>query len=481
MVRNMDQQKTPLYSALVQHYQHYLESFHVPGHKFGAIFSPKGLTFFRDILKLDATEITGLDDLHAPESVIAESQSLTAALYGVNHSFFLVNGSTVGNLAMILSVCGEDDLVLVQRNSHKSIINGLMLAGAKAVYLSPEYDPEVRVPAHVSKDTIISALEQYPQTKALILTNPNYYGMSVDLTEVIKEAHRCGVPVLVDEAHGAHFTLGSPFPKSAVECGADVVVHSAHKTLPAMTMGSFLHVNSNLVSLEKIRYYLQVLQSSSPSYPIMASLDLARHYLARIKHEGIHEITEQIHQFINGLNEIPQIEVVYSKHPEITTDLLKVTVQTRCSLSGFELRQRFEKYGIFPEMADTHNVVLVLPLAKDFHLDKPLEKIKESLEDVKCEGYNLPDIPDRPYGKIAEEPISYRDLKTFSQKVVPFHEAVGYKAASMVIPYPPGIPLLMKGETIMKEHIVYIQQLIECGARFQGSSFIFEKHLEIYT
>jgi arginine/lysine/ornithine decarboxylase len=477
----MDQQKTPLYSSLVQHYRHYLESFHVPGHKFGAIFSPKGLTFFRDILKLDATELTGLDDLHAPESVIAESQALTAALYGVNHSFFLVNGSTVGNLAMILSVCGEDDLVLVQRNSHKSIINGLMLAGAKAVYLSPEFDPEVRVPAHVKKDTIKAALEQYPQAKAVILTNPNYYGMAVDLTEVIEEAHKRGIPVLVDEAHGAHFTIGSPFPKSAVECGADVVVHSAHKTLPAMTMGSYLHVKSNLVSLEKIRYYLQILQSSSPSYPIMASLDLARHYLAMIKQEGINEITKQIQQFINGLNEIPQIKVVYSKHPEITTDLLKVTVQTRSSLSGFELRQQFEKHGIFPEMADAHNVVFVLPLAKDFHLDKTLKNIKESLKDVQSEGFKLPDIPDHPYGKIAEEPISYRDLKTYSQKVVPFHEAVGYKAATMVIPYPPGIPLLMKGETIMKEHIESIQQLIDRGARFQGSSFIFEKQLEIYT
>ena len=188
---------------------------------------------------------------------------------------------------MILSVCSEGDTVLVQRNCHKSILNGLMLANIMPVFISPEMDMNLSTPAGIDKHTVRQAFERYPNAKACIFTYPDYYGGTFDLKSIIEIAHQHDSLVLIDEAHGPHFKLGDPFPLSALNLGADMVVHSAHKILPAMTMGSFLHINSKNVPKAKVEFYLSVLQSSSPSYPIMASLDIARSYLAGFTKEDI--------------------------------------------------------------------------------------------------------------------------------------------------------------------------------------------------
>src|SRR5574342_473859 len=196
----MKQTRTPLFDQLIKHNQKSPISFHVPGHKFGEVFLEKGQSFFSDILKLDATEITGLDDLHSPEGVILEAEELLADLYRTQKSFFLINGSTVGNLSMILSAINENDLVLVQRNSHKSIMNGIKLAKANPVFISPDFNMEYKVAGGLNIDDIKSAINQYPDAKALILTYPNYYGLTYDLKSIIDLAHTHGIPVLVDEA-----------------------------------------------------------------------------------------------------------------------------------------------------------------------------------------------------------------------------------------------------------------------------------------
>ncbi len=277
------QNRTPLFDALCKHSNPNPISFHVPGHKSGTIFNQQQNNYYQEILRIDATELSGLDDLHSPEGVIKEAEELLADLYQVKKSFFLVNGSTVGNLAMILSVCEKDDVILVQRNCHKSVLNALKLAKAHPVFIDPDYNQDWKTATGVSKEIVERAISLYPQAKALCLTYPNYYGMVYDLKSIIELAHVHHIPVLVDEAHGPHFILGDPFPETAIQLGADMVVHSAHKTLPAMTMGSYLHINSNRINSDKVRDYLQMLQSSSPSYVIMASLDLARNYLASLQ------------------------------------------------------------------------------------------------------------------------------------------------------------------------------------------------------
>ncbi|MGE6349093.1 aminotransferase class I/II-fold pyridoxal phosphate-dependent enzyme [Bacillus mycoides] len=467
----MNQNRMPLYEALMEFKERRLLSFHVPGHKNGLNFPQKASGGFKDILSIDVTELTGLDDLHSPFECIDEAQQLLAEVYGVHKSYFLINGSTVGNLAMILSCCGEHDIVLVQRNCHKSIINGLKLAGANPVFLNPWIDEVHNVPVGVRDEVIKEAITKYPNAKALILTHPNYYGMGIDLEASIAYAHAHKIPVLVDEAHGAHFCIGDPFPKSALVYGADIVVHSAHKTLPAMTMGSYLHINSRLVSEEKVSSYLSMLQSSSPSYPIMASLDIARFAIAVIKEEGHDEIVEFLRRFKEGLRSIPQIAIL--QYP--SQDELKVTVQTRCQLSGYELQSVFEKVGIYTEMADPYNVLFILPLQVNEGYMKAIEIIRVALQQYKVKDKTA-SIRYTYKGEISPLPYTYKQLERYETKLVSLEEAVGMIAAEMVIPYPPGIPLIMYGERITQEHTKQIAHLEKTGARFQGST----KYMNVY-
>ncbi|MBD8071040.1 aminotransferase class I/II-fold pyridoxal phosphate-dependent enzyme [Bacillus sp. PS06] len=467
----MNQKQTPLYDKLMTHQKSNPMSLHVPGHHNGQVFPQEKTSGFEEILKLDVTELTGMDDLHDPSGVIKEAEQLTSELYGVEKSYFLVNGSTVGNLAMILATCEENDVVLVQRNSHKSILHGLQLASVRPVFLSPEYDEVAQVAVGLSIETVKSAIETHPNAKAIILTNPNYYGMTIDLKEIIKLAHSLSIPVLVDEAHGAHFILES-FPISAVEAGADIVVNSAHKTLPAMTMGAYLHFNSKLVDLSRLNVYLQMLQSSSPSYPIMASLDIARYYLALMQETGTRELLNEINWLKTSLNEIPQINVVQAHKNSIDIDPLKVTIQSNFGLNGFELQALLEKQGLFTEMADPNNVLMVLPLIKDRIFGENLiTKIRAIVEPLPC----VDSSRSSSYietDKLTELGLSYKQIKGYNKKAVPLNESIGYMSAEMIIPYPPGIPVLMAGEYITEKHMNILTTYIEAGTRFQGNKLI---------
>lgn len=475
---NDKQKQLPLFNTLVKHQQQDPISFHVPGHKNGTVFPSEGLGLYESILRIDATELSGLDDLHDPTGPIKESEKLASDFYGAKDSFFLVGGSTVGNMAMILSVCSEGDTVLVQRNSHKSILNGLKLAKANPIFLNPLIDEQSRTAIGLTDDTVSKAIEAYPNTKALMITNPSYYGLTIDLKKIIEIAHKYHIPVFVDEAHGAHFGIGEPFPRSAIEAGADLVVQSSHKTLPAMTMGSILHYNSCLVPKEKVKYYLQVLQSSSPSYPIMASLDLARYYLAQLKEEQIITIANDIKTFRTNLNTIPQISVVQAEESYYTIDPLKITIQSRCELSGYQLQALLESEGIFTELADPVNVLMVMPLkvfSDDFRL---INKIKQLLS---CYTPMMKLVVMKQFNKeMSSLSLPFNKLVDFQSKRVPLKKAVGMVVAEDIIPYPPGIPIVIAGERLEYEVASHLEELITAGASFQGELFITEG-IKVFT
>ncbi|ULT57107.1 aminotransferase class I/II-fold pyridoxal phosphate-dependent enzyme [Neobacillus drentensis] len=462
-----NQLEIPLYNALKRHISNNPVSFHVPGHKFGEIAAYKQDEIFKGIVKIDATELTGLDDLHSPEGPIKEAEELLAELYGSKKSYFLVNGSTVGNLAMIMAVCREDSTVLVQRNCHKSVLNALKLAKVRPVFLEPEIDQDWKVAAGISTKTVQQAINQYPDAKALILTYPNYYGMVDELKGIIELAHLHQIPVLVDEAHGPHFIIGDPFPPSALQLGADVVVHSAHKTLPAMTMGSFLHVNGNLVNLTRIEEYLGIFQSSSPSYPIMASLDISRYYLAGYQPEDVDFLLFEIQSFKEALAKIESIKVL--TYPMNEGDPLKITIQSKSNLTGFEVQKKFEANGIYTELADPYNVLFILPLLKKgqvYPLSETAAKIKSVLA-----GMPFNDLKEEiPTGneRISELAIRYSEMEKLNVTEVKIERALGLVSADTIIPYPPGIPLLMKGERITSGKIGQLNRLLQTGARFQG-------------
>ncbi|WLD93440.1 aminotransferase class I/II-fold pyridoxal phosphate-dependent enzyme [Alkalihalobacillus sp. AL-G] len=469
--------RTPLIDQLLRHRKEETYSFHVPGHKNGLLWAET--EWSNTLLSIDATELTGLDDLHDPTGVIKEAQDLTAEAYGSDRSYFLVNGTTIGNLAMIMTLCKRGSKILVQRNSHKSVMNGIKLSGAHPVFITPEVDTKTGLATGIELDQVKSAFEHHRSFSAVVLTNPNYYGMTADLTEVITYIHQKGVPVMVDEAHGAHFGIGEPFPPSSLEMGADAVVHSAHKTLPAMTMASFLHVRSSRIDVGHLEENLYILQSSSPSYPLMASLDYARAYRDSLSEKDLMDILKSIQAFIQLLNEIPQIEVIGGKGRYVWLDPLKLTIKSKTTRSGYELQALFEKEGIFAELADPHHVLLVLPLAP---LKDPVDiaaRIKRSVNDLDVIENEVPYASFlQLLPSVTERILTVEQIRQKSNAYVSLAQSIGKICSETIIPYPPGIPILIEGERITLAQIKYCEHLIEKGARFQGSK-IHEREIKV--
>lgn len=470
----MNQQAMPLLEQLINFSKQNPLSFHVPGHKRGDILSQMAEPYFKSILPIDLTELSGLDDLHAPQGIIKEAQLLAAEYFGANHTFFLVGGSTAGNLAMILATCAPGDKIIVQRNSHKSIMNGLELSGAKPIFTSPAFNEEVERFTAPSLQTVKQAILAHPDAKAIVLTYPDYFGNTYDLKKMIDFAHEHELPVLVDEAHGVHFSLGEPFPKSALALGADVVVQSAHKMAPAMTMASFLHVQSSYISKEQIAHYLQMIQSSSPSYPLMASLDMARHYLANLPGDEIQRVLESAHTLRNIWKKGKYWHIVESDDP------LKITLQVREGLSGFDLASTLEEHHVYPELATDKQVLLIHGI-KGFDQFIRVEKIVNSInEQYKYRtNHATIEVSTLFYEPMKELAVSYLDMYGLPKKKVPIEHAIGLIAAEAIIPYPPGIPVILKGERITEEQIRLIHHLIKQGATIQHQDM--EQGIQVFV
>ncbi len=466
----------PLVEALQKFVEKEPYSLHVPGHKNGRLSTlPKEL---KKALIYDVTELSGLDDFHHPEEAIDAAQKLLAETYGADRSFFLVNGSTVGNLAMVYAVCRQGDTILVQRNAHKSIFHAIELVGAKPVYLAPEWDEHTRSAGVVPLETIKEAVKEYPEAKGLILTYPTYYGVvAKDLQDTIKLCHEQKIPVLVDEAHGAHFTASREFPVSALDLGADIVVHSAHKTLPAMTMASFMHIKSKLISDQRINHYLRMLQSSSPSYLLLASLDDARHYISKYKESDALYCLEKRKQWLEALESIPQLEIIE------TDDPLKVCIRMP-GYTGMELKAAMEENLIYPELADIEQVLLVLPLLKRGEV-YPYADIQMRMKQVAAQlkmkkGSGQPQLGKQyKMASITTPNATFAEIEAKEKEWVPYAHSIGRIAGSMLIPYPPGIPLFVPGEKITVSKLSQLEELVAGGAAFQGEHRLEERFIQV--
>ncbi len=477
--------KVPILDMLKGHQKKRPISMHVPGHKNGIIHHEEAPQSFSSVMAWDLTELSGLDDLHQPEEGIKEAEALLTKFYQTEKSYFLVNGSTVGNLAMILATIQAGDKVIVQRNCHKSVMNGLKLAKANPVFLAPEIDCGSGISMGVSYETFSNSLNEHPEAKALIVTYPNYYGLGTDLSPIIREAHKKGLLVLVDEAHGAHFAAGLPFPSSAISMGADIIVQSAHKTLPALTMGSYLHINSNSISQEHVEEYLGMLQSSSPSYPIMLSLDLARAYLEGYSDKDKKHLMEQLGQFKDYLSRHEELGILEPKDSDIY-DPLKLILYHKNGLSGFNLQKLLEGAGIFSELADEQYVLFILPLLKS-NQSYPFNEIIQRLEKINwiIEG-QVQTRSDIETWKTPEEDkesvlaISYEEMDKTSQKRISLLDAYGEISAETITPYPPGIPLIQRGETITNEMVQKCLSLVNKGAKIQGGVYLNQYHIQVF-
>lgn len=468
----------PIYRPLVEKLMEFKNakgcSLHVPGHKNGLLSTlPEGI---RTALAYDVTELEGLDDLHEPTGIIFEAEQQLSAVYRTYKSFFLVNGSTVGNLAMVYATCKFGEPVIVQRNAHKSIFNAIELVGAVPIFVEPLWDQVTKTPTYMEKSTVEKALKLYPTATAVILTYPTYYGVTGnELEGIIKACHKKDIPVLVDEAHGAHFIIGMPFPKTSLQLGADIVVHSAHKTLPAMTMASFLHVNSTLIDKESVAYYLSILQSSSPSYLLMASLDDARAYVEAYDDEDIEYLLAKRKHLIVELEALQHIEIIHVDDP------LKLLVRVR-GLSGFKLQEQLDKQQVYVELADPDQVLFVLPLLKlgqSYPFTDIINALKMIVNDITNEVFIEQPTPDFHMPIISRPVYTKRKIQALSTNWVSYADAVGKIAAGTIIPYPPGIPLILVGEKITSQQIESLQLLFESKAHFQGVVRVAEQEIKV--
>lgn len=436
-------------------------------------------------MSIDYTEITGLDDLHHPSGAIREAQELAADCFGAEETFFLVGGSTAGNLALILSQCEAGGILIVQRNVHKSVLNGIALAGVHAVFLPGRVDEASGLATGVELAGVAAALERYPQASAVLITNPNYYGMADHLGPLADLVHAAGKPLLVDEAHGAHFGFHPALPPSALSCGADAVVQSTHKMLSAMTMGAMLHIQGERLDRERLRYALAAIQSSSPSYPILASLDLSRRQMhiggfawVDTGLQAVQELRRKAAVQYKALTVLERSETA----DYAALDPFKLSVRDRTGgLSGYQIQEWIEKRGCMVEMSDPCYALCVLSPASTQEdvqrLHHVLLQLDAEIAWRREETVGIPaNITSAPSRSELSPPILLQpnwqasaQVRSTQSLVKPLSKVEGFYSAEQVIPYPPGIPVLYPGERITGEMRDYLLTLAHGGARFQGA------------
>lgn len=459
--------KAPLLEELLKYKEEENLILSMPGNKSGKAFlrDELGKNFKSTLGDLDITEVDPLDNLHAPEGVIKEAQELLRETYKAKKAYFLVNGSTSGNLISIFSAFKEGDEVLVERNCHKSIYNALILRKLKVIYIDSNYNDSLGIFMPINEDNIKIALKKANNPKGIILTNPNYYGIISNLEEIIKELKANGLKVIIDSAHGAHFGFSESLPKSVVALG-DYVVLSAHKTLPSLTQGGYLIVNEEN---ENVEFYLKVFMTTSPSYLIMASLDYARYYLDNYAKEDYNNLIKLSEEYKDKINNTKKVKILDLEdiNGNYEIDKSRYVMVLEDGYSGHKLLEYLRSKKMQAEMSFLKGVVLILSPS---NTKEDFEKILESIKDLDMNLLKEDKIEfrKRNIDSIkALEPFEVFDLKG---ELVSIEEAIDRIAKDFIVPYPPGIPLVLPGEVITKEAINIIKEYLNNNLSVLGVS-----------
>lgn len=459
---------TPLYDALMEYVKKETVPFHMPGHKQGRVL-PK--EYIENLAKIDLTEVPGLDNLHNPDGAILEAEKLAAKAFGSKQAFFLVNGSTAGIYAAMYAVLNPTDKVLVMRNSHKSVYNGVVLTQSIPVYLLPEIDYENGIAMGIDVEKLEEVLQKERDVKAVVVTHPNYYGFCSDIEKIVDIVHKYGKILIVDEAHGAHFPFSNNLPKTSIKAGADIVVQSLHKTLTSFTQTSILHLNSDRVDVDRLKYSLSLFQSTSPSYILMSSIDMAREYMEK---EGKKRLGEVIQLALYVRKEIDKMEGIrclgediVGRYGIVDFDVTKLTISVKnLGIEGPEAEDFLRREcNIQVEMSDVYNILAMVTVGDDE------KRVKMLLEGLKKLSKNRKRVKfgDRILFPSLPEMVLTPSEAVRKKKVrVPFEKAEGAISADFVTPYPPGVPLICPGERIEKDMVKYIEVLYNKGIKVLG-------------
>lgn len=449
--------KSPVIDALKKLVQEDSVSFHFPGHK----GRTTNIDWKNLMPMMDTTETIGMDNLLDPKGIINESQEEAAKVLNTKYTIYSVNGSTGSNYVALSSVTKKKDKILIQRNSHKSVYNSMILNDLTPVYFYPHYNKKYDISTGVDPKEIEKILDEQQDIKVVLLTNPNYYGICSDIKTIADIVHKRNKVLIVDEAHGPHLIYTKKYPKSAIELGADLVIHSTHKTLPSLTQTSLLHVCTDRIDINRVRDRFQLYTTTSPSYLFTASNESAIKYMNEEGGKKLDDMHEYLEELISRMNELKGVTVFTGDKDDKTIfdlDITRILISLK-GYKGVEMKKTlYEDYNIRMEMCDYY---YVLAMSTVMNTKDDFEKLYYALKDL-SEKNDRPEIPemciDMPKPKIVMSPS---EAYFSDKKLVDLDDSVGRIVAAPIIPYPPGVPLLATGEEMTKETYDYLKFLLE--------------------
>ena len=478
----LNQAKTPILTALESYKARRVVPFDVPGHKQGR-GNPELVSFLGEAcLSVDVNAMKPLDNLCHPVSVIKEAEELAADAFGCDTAFFMVNGTSSSVQAMIMSTVGKGDKIIMPRNVHRSAINALILSGAKPIYVDPGTHQELGISLGMAVEDVRKAIEQNRDAKAIFVNNPTYYGVCSDLKAIIELAHQNDMLVLADEAHGTHFYFGDDLPAAAMHLGADMSAVSVHKTGGSLTQSSLLLINKERVNADHVRIVVNLTQTTSASYLLLSSLDIARRNLALKGKETFKKVLEMAEYARGEINGIGGYNAFGSEiidgNRVFDFDRTKLSVNTLgLGLAGVEVYDILrDEYGIQIEFGDIANFLAIISVG-----DRPLaiERLVAALSEIKRlkakEGNTLLDH------EYISPVVAMTPKKAFYGKKmrVPLCDALDRVSGEFVMCYPPGIPIIAPGEVVTKEIMDYIGYAKEKGAFLTGAEDMDVAYLNI--
>ncbi|MFN5592198.1 MAG: aminotransferase class I/II-fold pyridoxal phosphate-dependent enzyme [Aphanizomenon sp.] len=471
-----NQNQTPLIDALKACTTRSHAPFYTPGHKHGAGISPLLTDLIgKDVFRADLTELAELDNLFTPQSVILAAQELAAEAFGAEKTWFLVNGSTCGIEAAILATCRMGEKIILPRNVHSSVISGLILSGAIPIFINPVYNSDLDIAYSITPEALKAALVQHPDTKAVLIVYPTYNGICGNLPAFVHLTHQYNIPLIVDEAHGAHFHFHSQLPISALTAGADLTVQSIHKTLGAMTQASMLHFQGKRIDIDRVNKALQLVQSTSPSFILLASLDAARQQMAIHGEKLMSQTLDLAEEARIKINQIPGFStpLINSKKSPGFMDLdqTRLTVNvSKIKFTGFASEEILDKkFHVTPEFSSWQNLTFIISLG---NTKTDIQKLIQGFNNLthvipltsECQPCN--NINDAMIASIIS--ISPREAFFANSEAIPLAETEERICAEIICPYPPGIPVLMPGEIITKSALEYLQEIQDMGGFISG-------------
>ena len=473
---------TPLVNALMQAVQQDRVSFHTPGHKKGRGSDAKLQRLLgKQVFGADLPELPELDNLFAPEGAIAQAQYLAARCFGALASWFLVNGSTCGISAAIVATCGAGEKIILPRNIHISAISGLILTGAIPVFINPKYDLLSTITYSITSEALKKTLKKDPNVKAVMALSPSYQGICPDLSAIAEITHSYEIPLLVDEAHGAHFGFHDDLPPAALKVGADLTVQSTHKVLGAMTQASMLHVQGDRIDPQRISRALQLLQSTSPSYLLLASLDAARKQMATVGRTLMNHALYLAERARKEIAKIPKLSVLeFSPQPGFAyLDPTRLTVDvSQLGITGYSADEILhDRFGVTCELPLLNHLTFIITFG---NTEQDIDRLITAFKTL-AQSHAVGQLPLNLNVALppTELKLTPREAYFAETEPVTLEQANGRICGELICPYPPGIPVLMPGEAITTEAVEYLRKILDSGGVITGSKDSSLRTLEV--